>query len=200
MQVTTQQRQQIEAAIRDKYRSVASSNIGLFRYPTGQAGLDGQGYAPQWLKHLPPAVRECFCGVGNPFSMGLPAKGSAVLDVGCGCGVDTLVAAGFVGDAGRAVGIEMSPEMLATARRNAQAAGAQNVEFVEGSAEKLPFEDAAFDVVVSSGVYNLVIDKQAALAEAFRVLRPGGRIQIADQMLTSSAPMSQGDAVASWFT
>lgn len=200
MQMTTQQRQQIEAAIRDKYRKVASSNIGLFRYPTGQAGLDGQGYAPQWLKHLPTAVRECYCGVGNPFSMGLPAKGSAVLDVGCGCGVDTLVAAGFVGDTGRAVGIEMSPEMLATARRNAHAAGAENVEFVEGSAEKLPFDDARFDLLISSGVYNLVIDKQAALAEAFRVLRPGGRVQIADQMLTSSAPMSPGEAVASWFT
>jgi len=200
MQITHEQRRQIEAAISDKYRKVALSAAGHFRYPTGQAGLDGQGYGAQWLKHLPPAVRGCFCGVGNPFSMGLPAKGSAVLDVGCGCGVDTLVAAGLVGDTGRAVGVEMSTDMLGTARLNAQAAGAENVEFVEGSAEKLPFEDAGFDLLISSGVYNLVIDKQAALAEAFRVLKPGGRIQIADQMLTGPAPMSPGDAVASWFT
>ncbi|KAF0233353.1 MAG: type 11 [Desulfovibrionaceae bacterium] len=200
MQITTEQRSQIEASIRDKYRKVASSAAGLFRYPTGQAGLDGQGYAPQWLKHLPPAVRECFCGVGNPFSMGLPAKGQAVLDVGCGCGVDTLVAAGLVGETGRAVGVEMSTDMLATARLNAQAAGAENVEFAEGSAERLPFEGASFDLLISSGVYNLVIDKQAALTEAFRVLKPGGSIQIADQMLTGPAPMSPGDAVASWFT
>lgn len=200
MQITTEQRRHIEASIRDKYRKVSSSAAGLFRYPTGQAGLDGQGYAPQWLKHLPPAVLECFCGVGNPFSMGVPAKGQAVLDVGCGCGVDTLVAAELVGEAGRAVGLEMSPDMLGTARLNAQAAGARNVEFVEGSAEKLPFEDAVFDLLISSGVYNLVIDKQAALAEAFRVLKPGGRLQIADQMLTGPAPSAPGDAVASWFT
>lgn len=195
-----EQRIQIEASIRDKYRKVAAGSAGQFRYPTGQAGLDGQGYAPQWLERLPPAVRECFCGVGNPFSMGLPAAGQGVLDVGCGCGVDTLVAAGLVDEAGRAVGLEMSPDMLATARLNAQASGAQNAEFVEGSAEKLPFEDASFDLVISSGVYNLVIDKQAALAEAFRVLRPGGRLQVADQMLTGPASMSPGEAVASWFT
>lgn len=200
MQLTTEQRQQIEASIRDKYRKVAFSAAGLFRYPTGQAGLDGQGYAPQWLEHLPPAVRGCFCGVGNPFSMGVPAKGQTVLDVGCGCGVDTLVASGLVGDTGRAVGVEMSTDMLGTARLNAQAAGADNAEFVEGSAEKLPFEDASFDLLISSGVYNLVIDKQTALAEAFRVLKPGGRVQIADQMLTGPAPMSPGEAVASWFT
>lgn len=200
MQITTEQRSQIEASIRDKYRKVAVGVAGQFRYPTGQAGLDGQGYAPQWLTHLPPAVRECFCGVGNPFSMGVPARGQTVLDVGCGCGVDTLVAAGLVGDTGRAVGVEMSTDMLATARLNAQAAGAENVEFVDGSAEKLPFEGASFDLLTSSGVYNLVIDKQAALAEAFRVLKPGGRLQIADQMLTGPAPMSPGEAVASWFT
>lgn len=200
MQISTQQRQQIEVSIRDKYRKVAAGAAGQFRYPTGQAGLDGQGYAPQWLERLPPAVRECFCGVGNPFSMGVPAEGQAVLDVGCGCGVDTLVAAQLVGETGRAMGVEMSTDMLATARLNAKAAGARNVDFVEGSAEKLPFEDASVDLLISSGVYNLVIDKQAALAEAFRVLRPGGRVQIADQMLTGPAPMSPGEAVASWFT
>jgi arsenite methyltransferase len=132
--------------------------------------------------------------------MGLPAKGCVVLDVGCGCGVDTLVAAEIAGETGHAVGVEMSTDMLATACLNAQAAGADNVEFVEGSAERLPFEDASFDLLISSGVYNLVIDKHAALAEAFRVIKPGGRIQIADQMLTGAAPMSPGEAVASWFT
>jgi SAM-dependent methyltransferase len=200
MNITQEQRGRIEAMLRDKYRKVAAGEPNQFRYPTGSAGLSGLGYDPAWLEALPFGVRECFCGVANPFLMGLPAKGARVLDVGCGCGVDTIIAAGMVGPDGRADGVESSPEMLARARSNAKQAGVANAFFHEGAAEILPFEDAAFDMVISSGVYNLVVDKEKALAEAFRVLKPGGRLQVADQMLTGPPPFSVEDMVASWFT
>lgn len=200
MDITKEQREHIEASLRDKYDKVAAGTPGQFKYPTGDAGLSGLGYRQEWYEHLPRPVRDCFCGVGNPFAMGLPDKSAHVLDVGCGCGVDTLIAAGFAGPDGRAVGLESSQAMLEKARQNARDAGTGNAGFVEGNAETLPFEDASFDLVTSSGVYNLVIDKIKALSEAFRVLKPGGRLQIADQILTGPPPMSVEDMVASWFT
>jgi SAM-dependent methyltransferase len=200
MIITSQERERIQAGLRDKYDKVAAGQPGQFRYPTGQAGLAGLGYQPGWYDHLAPAVRECFCGVGNPFALGLPAKGDRVLDVGCGCGVDALVTAWAVGPDGMAVGLESSPAMSAKARENARLSRAANTNFIRGNAEELPFEDASFDLVISSGVYNLVIGKEKALVEAWRVLKPGGRLQLADQMLTGSQPLSPEDMVASWFT
>jgi len=200
MNITNEQRGQIRSSILEKYGKVASGAAGQFRYPTGSAGLEGLGYKQEWYGHLPVAVRDCFCGVGNPFALGEPLPGWRVLDVGCGCGVDTLVAAGFAGPSGEAVGVEMSPGMLGRASENAVSAGVSNVRFVEGSAESLPFGDNEFDLVISSGVYNLVVDKEKALAEAYRVLKPGGRLQVADQMLTGPPPLNEADMVASWFT
>ena len=200
MDITSEQRAHIRGAIREKYEKVAAGLPGQFKYPTGPSGLAGLGYDSAWYSRLPIPVQECFCGVGNPFSMGLPGQGFRVLDVGCGCGVDTLIAANFVGPGGQAVGVESSPAMLAKAQNNARSAGIDNVLFLDGDAESLPFENATFDLVTSSGVYNLVIDKAKALSEAFRVLKPGGRIQIADQVLTGPPPLSAEDMVASWFT
>lgn len=200
MDITLDQRRSIEAALRCKYEKVAAGQPGQFKYPTGEAGLEGLGYELSWYAQLPRGVRECFCGVGNPFALGLPAPGDRVLDVGAGCGVDTLIAAGLVGPGGEAVGIESSTAMLAKARENARDAGIENAVFIDGNAELLPFEDASFDLVTSSGVYNLVIDKVKALSEAFRVLRPGGRLQVADQVLTGPPPLSEAEVVASWFT
>ena len=200
MNISQEQREHIQATLREKYRLVAAGQPGQFRYPTGQAGLDGLGYLPEWTARLPQAVRDCFCGVGNPFLMGLPATGWQTLDVGCGCGVDVLIAAGFVGEGGHAHGLEASPDMLAKARANALESGVGNALFHEGQAEALPFPEASFDLITSSGVYNLVIDKERALAEAFRALKPGGRLQVADQILTGPPPMSEADMVASWYT
>jgi len=200
MNFTYEQRTQINGAIREKYGKVAAGVPGQFKYPTGVSGLVGLGYERSWYEHLPLPVLECFCGVGNPFAMGIPDPGFRVLDVGCGCGVDALIAAGFVGPGGQAVGVESSPAMLAKAHENARFGGIDNALFLDGDAETLPFEDAAFDLVTSSGVYNLVIDKAKALGEVFRVLKPGGRIQIADQVLTGPAPMTQAEMVQSWFT
>ena len=137
--------------------------------------------------------------MGNPLDLGPIRPGERVLDVGCGAGVDAIMAARLVGGTGRVVGLEFSPDMLAKARANAAKAQAGNLSFVPGSAESLPFPDASFDVVISNGAYNLVVDKGAALAEAFRVLAPGGRLFVADQVLVGPPPQSREEAVSCWF-
>lgn len=198
----TQADPKLQAILQRFQRAARSTPQGmreLFDYPTGEAGLRGLGYGENLLALVPPAVRTCYCGVGNPFLPGLPRAGQTVLDIGCGAGVDTLIAAGLVAaghTAGQAVGqaagqaegqahgLELSPDMLQRARENALLAGAHNAAFTEGQAEALPFPDASIDLVISNGVLNLVQDKPKALAEIRRVLRPGGRVQLADQLLT----------------
>jgi len=177
----------IEDQLRERFRKAAQSPQGLFAYPTGRAGLLGLGYPEAALASLPESVQACFCGVGNPFAAGLPEAGGRVLDVGCGAGVDALVAAFYVGPGGRVDGLEFIPEMRRRAEANAALAGAGAVLFHDGGAEALPFADASFDLLVSNGVYNLVLKKRLALAEAYRVLKPGGRLQVADQILEGDA-------------
>ena len=137
---------------------------------------------------MPGEVVESFAGVANPFSLGRLEPGERVLDLGCGAGTDSLIASLMVAPDGSVTGIDMTPEMLAKAGAGAEALGATNVEFVEGEAERLPFEDASFDVVISNGVIDLIPDKDAVFGEIHRVLVPGGRIQIAD--VTIQQPVS----------
>ena len=197
--LTDADRARITQSILAKYEAVARTPLGNFRYPTGLEGLAGQGYDPALTGRLPLSVRQSFCGVGNPWSLGLPAPGETVLDVGCGAGVDTLLAALLTGPQGEATGLEFSPAMLARARANQAESGVANARFVPGNAEALPFADRSFDLVVSSGVFNLVVDKEKALAEAFRVLKSGGRLQVADQMLTAPPARDSREVVDSWF-
>ncbi len=178
----------IRDGIAQKYRKVAASPEGLFRYPTGEASARGLGYPPHLVADIPLAIRERFVGVGNPFSLGPIRAGESVLDLGCGAGFDAFIAAQLVGPAGRVVGIDLSPEMLAVARAGQAEAGFPEVEFREASVEALPFPDASFDVALSNGVLNLVPDKPAALREIFRVLRPGGRLQACDIGLVGDRP------------
>ena len=138
---------------------------------------------------MPEASCESFAGVANPFSMGALQPGEDVLDVGCGAGMDSLVAAQMVGATGSVTGVDMTPEMVAKARGSIAEMGLGNVRIVEGSAEHVPFDDASFDVVISNGVIDLIPDKDAVLSEITRVLRPGGRIQLAD--VTIQNPVSE---------
>ena len=177
----------LKSEIQKTYTSVSAEPKRDFIFPTGRAWAQDLRY-PEELANVPETAVESFAGVANPWELGRLAPGERVLDLGSGAGTDSLVAAQMVGEAGRVTGIDMTPEMLAKARAAATEMGATNVEFVEGEAEHLPFEDGAFDVVISNGVIDLIPDKDAVFAEIFRVLTPGGRIQIAD--VTIQKPVS----------
>jgi SAM-dependent methyltransferase len=178
----------LKREIRRTYASVSEKPEKDFVFPTGRAWAEDLGY-PVELAGVPESSAESFAGVANPFSLGRLAPGEHVLDLGCGAGTDSLVAAQMVGEGGRVVGIDMTPEMLAKARASAEAAGFGHVEFVGGEVEQLPFADASFDVIISNGVIDLIPDKDAVFSEMFRVLRSGGRIQVAD--VTIQRPVSE---------
>src|SRR2546425_3646121 len=177
----------LKSEIKKTYASVSQEPDKDFIFPTGRPWAEDLGY-PEELAEVPDAAVESFAGVANPFSLGRLQPGERVLDIGSGAGTDSLVAAQMVGDAGHVTGIDMTPEMLAKARAAAAELGQGNVEFVESEAERLPFPDASFDVVISNGVIDLIPDKDAVFAELYRVLAPGGRIQIAD--VTIQNPVS----------
>ena len=197
-ELTAQDKQRIEESIRGKYLKVAASPEGLFRYPTGRAGLEALDYAMDMVGDLPEPVAAAYCGVGNPFTSGPIREDEAVLDIGCGAGVDAIIAAKLTGPSGTVTGIDLVPEMLARASENARLAGVDNVTFRESSAEQLPFPDNSFDVVISNGVFNLVVDKVKALGEVLRVLKPGGRFMLADQVLAGELPKETKARVENW--
>ncbi len=177
----------LKSEIKKTYASVSLEPETDFIFPTGRAWAEDLGY-PEELAQVPDDVAESFAGVANPFSLGCPQPGERVLDVGSGAGTDSLVAALMVGPEGSVTGIDMTPEMLQKARAGAATVGLENVTFVEGEAERLPFPDARFDVVISNGVIDLIPDKDAVFSELHRVLVPGGRLQIAD--VTIQQPVS----------
>ena len=178
----------LKSEIKKTYASVSEEPDRDFIFPTGRAWAEDLDY-PEELRQVPERAVESFAGVANPFSLGRLAQGERVLDLGSGAGTDSLVAAQMVAPDGRVTGIDMTPEMLGRARAAAADLGADNVEFVECEAERLPFDDESFDVVISNGVIDLIPDKDAVFTELFRVLAPGGRIQIAD--VTIQNPVSE---------
>jgi SAM-dependent methyltransferase len=178
----------LKREIKKTYASLSQEPTKDFVFPTGRAWAEDLDYPPE-LATVPEAAAESFAGVANPFSLGRLEPGEKVADLGCGAGTDSLVAAQMVGAGGHVTGMDMTPEMLAKARAAAAELGAENVDFVEGEIERLPFGDASVDVVISNGVIDLVPDKDAVFAEIFRVLRPGGRMQLAD--VTIQSPVSE---------
>ena len=166
--------------VRGKYREVAVDPGASFHFHTGRPLAARLGYEAGQVDALPDRAVESFAGVANPFSLHPLTAGEKVIDVGSGAGFDSFIAAGQVGPGGQVVGVDMTAEMLAKSRQTAAVLGLAQVEFREGLAEALPVPDGWADVVISNGVINLCADKQAAFAEIFRVLRPGGRLQFAD--------------------
>jgi len=178
----------LKSEIKKTYASVSEEPERDFIFPTGRAWAEDLDYPPE-LAGVPESAAESFAGVANPFSLGRLTPGERVLDLGSGAGTDSLVAAQMVGPRGSVTGIDMTLEMLEKARASAAAMGADNVRFIEGEVEELPFDEHSFDVVISNGVIDLIPDKDVVFASIFRVLVPGGRMQIAD--VTIQVPVSE---------
>jgi len=163
------------------YSRVATAPDGSFHFHRGAAyAVEWLGYDAGELAALPLQVTDRFAGIGNPHAIGSLPAGAHVVDIGSGGGTDLLLAARHVGSAGHAVGVDMTADMRDRARAGAQQCGLTHVEVLDGDATDLPLDDQSIDVVMSNGVLNLVPDKARAFAEIARVLRPGGRLQIAD--------------------
>jgi len=198
-QISQEDLEQITAGIRQKYSRVADSPEGHFKYPTGRAGLEALKYDTTLTGKLPDEVAASYCGIGNPFSLGAVRGGDAVLDIGCGAGVDTILAAMMTGPGGKVIGVDIVPEMLARAEANLKRMDLRHVTFQSATGERLLFPDEHFDVVISNGVINLIPDKDAAMREILRVLKAGGHLMIADQVMAGGTPKSLKDRISSWF-
>jgi SAM-dependent methyltransferase len=188
----------LRTAIREEYEAVALAPHQGFHFHTGRPLTRLLGYHDAWLEGIPEESVESFAGTGNPFSMGEIGAGEHVVDVGCGAGIDSLIAARMVAPGGKVIGVDMTPAMLEKARHSATTARASNVEFLEGFAEDLPVSDGWADIVISNGVLNLMPDKAAALKEMARVLKPGGRLQIGDILVQKAVPDSAKRRIDLW--
>jgi arsenite methyltransferase len=188
----------LRQAIQEEYAEVASHPQKGFHFHTGRPLARMLEYADEWLEGIPESCIESFAGTGNPFSLGKLSSGERVVDVGCGAGIDSLIAAKKVEPDGRVIGVDMTPSMLEKARRAAEEGGLKSVEFREGYAEALPVDDGWADVVISNGVLNLMPDKDTALKEMSRVLKPGGRLQIGDILVQKAVPESAKRKIDLW--
>jgi arsenite methyltransferase len=169
--------------IRKTYTDVSTDAEQDFIFPTGRAWAQDLGYPQPELSRVPDATVESFAGVANHWTLGRIEPGAVVLDLGCGAGTDLLIAAQMTGPDGRVIGVDMTPAMLKRAHASAQQMGVANIELHESLIETLALEDNSVDVVISNGVIDLVPDKDAVFDEIDRVLRPGGRLQVADVII-----------------
>ena len=191
-------RGRLRQAIQEEYAAVARDPGRGYHFHTGRPLASLLGYHEDWLEGLPEGSIASFAGTGNPFRIGPLRPGERVVDIGCGAGIDSLIAAKMVGPDGQVIGVDMTRAMLEMARKSVSEAGAGNVEFREGLAEALPIPDGWADVVISNGVLNLLPDKLAALQEMARVLKPSGRLQIGDILVQQAVPEDAKQQIDLW--
>jgi SAM-dependent methyltransferase len=188
----------LREAIREEYAEIANYPTKGFHFHTGRPLARILEYRDEWLEGIPESSIESFAGTGNPFSLGELRPGERAVDVGCGAGMDSLIAGRMVGPEGRVIGVDMTQVMLEKARAAAEEAGLGNVEFHQSYAEELPVPDGWADVVISNGVLNLMPDKAAVLDEMVRVLKPDGRLQIGDILVQKAVPESAKRKIDLW--
>jgi len=174
--------------VRESYGSVIPQGLGVAE----------SLYTPDEIAWLPESVTTYALGLGNPIRYADLQPGENVLDVGCGAGIDTFLAARQVAPTGIAIGLDMTPEMLARARANQKTLGLTNVEFREGRMENIPLPDASVDVVISNGVLNLSTEKGQTFRELYRVLKPGGRLVFSDSVVNGQLPRAVLDSEAAF--
>lgn len=191
-------RDALRRQISDKYRDVALNPETGFHFHTGKPLALMLGYDEDAVDALPSSTVVSFAGTGNPLSLGRLRPGETVVDIGCGAGFDTLLAARQVAPGGRVLGIDMTEAMIEKARLGAEALALTNVELRKGYAEDLPVASGVADVVISNGVINLTPDKPAVMHEIARVLRPGGRFQIGDIIVSRPVPQDAKDDIDLW--
>jgi arsenite methyltransferase len=184
----------MKEAIRERYAHAATQGTGYgCNVPAEQLGYD-----PALLARLPEELRTASLGCGTPLTFADLHPGEVVVDLGSGAGLDASLASRLVGPRGRVVGVDMTPEMVALAERNARKQGLDNVAFVQGEIESLPLPDALADVVISNCVINLSLDKPRVFREAFRILKPGGRFVVADHLATRPLPKALQQDSEAW--
>jgi len=188
----------LRQAISKEYEAVATTPEKGFHFHTGRRLAGILEYQKEWLEGIPESVIESFAGTGNPFAIGTIAPGESVVDIGCGAGIDSFIAAKKVGPTGHVIGIDMTPAMLDKARKAEETMGCSQVRFDHGVIEELPLADQWADVIISNGVMNLAPDKKKVLRELYRVLKPGGRLQIADILVQKKVPESAKRKIDLW--
>lgn len=189
---------ELRREVQEKYREVAADPTADYHFHTGRAHALRMGYPQSPLDELPDEATDAFAGVGNPFYWGLPQPGERVVDLGSGAGMDSFIAALSVGQEGCVVGVDMTPEMIELARRLTRDLGLDSVEFREALIENIPLESDWADVVISNGVINLCPDKLRVYKEIHRILKPGGRMTIADICVEKPVPESALKDIDLW--
>jgi len=190
--------QALRQEVQKKYREVAEQPGGHYHFHTGRPQAIRLGYDRTILDQLPEEACEAFAGVANPFHWEKPGPGERVVDLGSGAGMDSFFASLCVGKQGQVIGVDMTPEMVDKSRQLAGRLGFANVEFRQGYIESAPVEDGWADVVISNGVFNLCPDKVGVYRQVARILRPGGRMMVADICVDKPIPESALHDIDLW--
>jgi SAM-dependent methyltransferase len=191
--------EQLRAAVRDRYAAVATDPAGRYSFRVGRDFAEALGYPPDLLDSVPPQAVEAFTGVATPMLRAELQPGEAVLDLGCGGGLDLAIAARAVGPTGHAIGVDMADTMVERAVATVRALGYTWAEAHVGHAEAIPLADASVDCIVANGILNLSPDKAAVLAEIARVLKPAGRFVLAETTLRHELPPDSVQSLEDWF-